>query len=41
MQTYAIRINVIQSRKITENIVLSENTHHVTGEKGKCISLNL
>jgi len=39
MQTFALRINVIQSRKITENIALSE--HMLIGEKGKCTSLNL
>jgi hypothetical protein len=38
---FAIRINVIQSRKVTENIVLSEHMLHVIGEKGKCTSLNL
>jgi len=35
MQTCAIRINVIQSRKITENIALSKHMPHVTEEKGK------
>jgi len=41
MQTCAIRIIVIQSRKITENIVVSEHMPHVAGEKGKCTTLNL
>jgi len=36
MQKFAIRINVIQSRKITENIILSEHMPHVIGEEGEC-----
>jgi hypothetical protein len=36
---FAIRINVIESRKTTEIIVLSE--HMLIGEKGKSTSLNL
>jgi hypothetical protein len=33
MQTFASRITVIQSRKITENIVLSGHMPHVIGRK--------